>query len=81
MARDGAAMREVQLRLLKSLAMLAKAWPERYASVARKHAEEVMNHVTRAGHIQPDLGLLRSTFDTLFAGQLAKDEKTSTTRL
>ncbi|PWW08170.1 DUF2254 domain-containing protein [Mangrovibacter plantisponsor] len=80
-ARDGAAMREVQLRLLKSLAMLAKAWPERYASVARKHAEEVMNHVTRAGHIQPDLVLLRSTFDTLFAGQLAKDEKTSTTRL
>lgn len=65
-ARDGAATREIQLRLIKSLSLLAQAWPERYGAAAQRHVQEVMHHIERANYIDSDRKLLNETCQRLF---------------
>ncbi|EGM1627967.1 DUF2254 domain-containing protein [Salmonella enterica] len=43
-ARDGAALGEVRVKLVKSLGMLASSWPELYSESAQKHAKEALNY-------------------------------------
>ncbi|MCW1832670.1 DUF2254 domain-containing protein [Pantoea ananatis] len=53
-ARDGAAIKEVQLRLLKALGMLSVAWPDAYQAAALRHAHEAMAYLAREAIIQTD---------------------------
>lgn len=65
-ARDGAAMREIQLRLLKGLAMLSCAWPDVYATAANAHAREALQYIERANYIDSDKELILATYRKLF---------------
>ncbi|MGB9096675.1 DUF2254 domain-containing protein [Erwinia sp.] len=65
-ARDGAAMREIQIRLLKGLAMLSHARPEFYASTANAHAREALHYIERENHIDSDNKLILETYRNLF---------------
>jgi len=65
-ARDGAAIREVQIRLLKSLAMLAQGWPELFAEAARLHAEEALQYIERENYTLSDRQLIEKTYASLF---------------
>lgn len=65
-ARDGAAMREVQIRLLKGLAMLGGGWPEIYASTVDDHAREALQYIERANYIDSDNELMRAIYRELF---------------
>lgn len=65
-ARDGAALREIPLRLIKSLGLLAQAWPERYAAAAQRHVQEIMLYVGRENYIASDSRLLKETCQRLF---------------
>jgi len=65
-ARDGAAMREVQLRLLKGMAMLSQAWPDLYASAAGVHAREVLQYIEKASYISSDKARIMETYQKLF---------------
>ncbi len=65
-ARDGAALREIPLRLIKSLSLLAQGWPERYAAAAQRHVQEVMRYIERENYIESDRQLLKETCQRLF---------------
>lgn len=66
-ARDGAAMREVQIRLLKALAMLAEGWPEHYRNSATAHATEVLHYIERENYIPSDRRRIHELFHSLFS--------------
>ncbi len=65
-ARDGAALREIPLRLLKSLSLLAQGWPEHYATATHCHVQEVMLYIARENYIDSDRQLLKETCQRLF---------------
>lgn len=65
-ARDGAAMREIQLRLLKSLSMLSRGWPDKFAVAATVQASEVKERIECAQYIESDKQRLRKACSTLF---------------
>ncbi|WP_428943742.1 DUF2254 domain-containing protein [Pantoea sp. FN060301] len=65
-ARDGAAMREVQIRVVKSLAMLARGWPELYLRTATAHAEEALQYIERENYIDSDKRLISEIYGSLF---------------
>ncbi len=65
-ARDGAAIREVQVRLLKSLAMLARGWPELYGNAANLHAQEALAYIKRENYTESDMALIEKTYSSLF---------------
>ncbi len=62
-ARDGARLREVQIRLLKSLGMLSSSWPELYSESAKKHAKEALDYVIHSQPLNSDLRLLYRTYE------------------
>ncbi|HFT5408034.1 TPA: DUF2254 domain-containing protein, partial [Escherichia coli] len=68
-ARDGASMREIQIRVLKGLSMLSKGWPEIFAEAAHTLAFETLEHATHADHIDSDRYLIKSTYYNLFSGE------------
>lgn len=65
-ARDGAGMREIQIRVLKGLAMLSHARPELYASTANAHAREALHYIERENYIDSDNELILKTYRNLF---------------
>ena len=68
-ARDGASMREIQIRVLKGLSMLSKGWPGIFAEAAHTLAFETLEHATRADHIDSDRYLIKSIYYNLFSGK------------
>lgn len=68
-ARDGASMREIQIRVLKGLSMLSKGWPGIFAEAAQTLAFETLEHATRADHIDSDRYLIKSIYYNLFSGE------------
>ncbi|MER5006770.1 DUF2254 domain-containing protein, partial [Atlantibacter hermannii] len=68
-ARDGASMREIQIRVLKGLSMLSKGWPGIFAEAAQTLAFETLEHTTRADHIDSDIYLIKSIYYILFSGE------------
>ncbi|MDS7877044.1 DUF2254 domain-containing protein [Klebsiella pasteurii] len=72
-ARDGATLREVQIRLLKSLSMLANAWPDIYSESARKHAREALNYVEHSHPLHSDLRLLHELYADTWLNSSCKD--------
>ncbi len=68
-ARDGASMREIQIRVLKGLSMLSKGWPGIFAEAAHTLAFETLEHATRADHIDSDRYLIKSIYYNLFSGE------------
>ncbi|EIZ9878005.1 DUF2254 domain-containing protein, partial [Escherichia coli] len=68
-ARDGASMREIQIRVLKGLSMLSKGWPGIFAEAAQTLAFETLEHATRTGHIAHDEYLIKSIYYNLFSGE------------
>lgn len=65
-ARDGAAIREVQIRLLKSLAMLAQGWPALYAGAVKRHTEEALQYIERENYTLADRERIEKTYAALF---------------
>ncbi|MEL2239999.1 DUF2254 domain-containing protein [Leclercia adecarboxylata] len=65
-ARDGAAMREIQLRVLKSLSMLSCGWPERFGSAAAGMVEEMKERIEITPFIASDKQRLRAACHALF---------------
>lgn len=65
-ARDGAAMREIQLRVLKSLSMLSRGWPAEFGFAASTLAGEVKEHIESAGYIDSDKRRLQAACAALF---------------
>lgn len=65
-ARDGAAMREVEIKVLKALALLADGWPERYGETARQHAAEALQYIERAGYVAADRRRILNLHHSLF---------------
>lgn len=68
-ARNGASMREIQIRVLKGLSMLSKGWPGMFAEAAHILASETLEHATRTGHIAHDEYLIKSIYYNLFSGE------------
>lgn len=68
-ARDGASMREIQIRVLKGLAMLSTGWPGMFAEAANSLALETLEYVNRAEHIESDKHLIKSIYYNLFRGE------------
>ena len=68
-ARDGASMREIQIRVLKGLSMLSKGWPGIFSEAAHNLAFETLEHATRTGHIAHDEYLIKSIYYNLFSGE------------
>lgn len=68
-SRDGASMREIQIRVLKGLSMLSKGWPGIFAEAAQTLAFETLEHATRADHIDSDRYLIKSIYYNLFSGE------------
>lgn len=68
-ARDGASMREIQIRVLKGLSMLSTGWPGIFAEAAHTLAFETLEHTTRADHIDSDRYLIKSIYYNLFYGE------------
>ncbi|MHA1028229.1 DUF2254 domain-containing protein [Enterobacter asburiae] len=65
-ARDGASMREIQIRVLKGLSMLSMGWPGIFAEAAHTLAFETLEHATRADHIDSDRCLIKAIYYNLF---------------
>ncbi|WP_330992629.1 DUF2254 domain-containing protein [Pluralibacter gergoviae] len=65
-ARDGAAVREVEIKVLKALAMLADGWPDRYGETARQHAAEALQYIERAGYVAADRRRILNLHHSLF---------------
>lgn len=65
-ARDGAAMREIQLRVLKSLSMLSRGWPAEFGLAASTLAGEVKEHIESAHYIDSDKRRLQAACTALF---------------
>ena len=61
-ARDGASMREIQIRVLKGLSMLSTGWPEMFADAAHTLAIETLEHANRADHIDSDREFIKSIY-------------------
>jgi len=68
-ARDGASMREIQIRVLKGLSMLSTGWPGMFAEAANSLALETLEYVNRAEHIESDKHLIKSIYYNLFRGE------------
>ncbi|MEH2722098.1 DUF2254 domain-containing protein, partial [Klebsiella pneumoniae] len=68
-ARDGAGMREIQIRVLKGLSMLSKGWPGIFSEAAHNLAFETLEHAIRADHIDSDRCLIKSIYYNLFSGE------------
>ncbi|NDJ58514.1 DUF2254 domain-containing protein [Enterobacteriaceae bacterium 4M9] len=65
-ARDGAALREISLRLIKSLSLLEQGWPQLYATAAQRHVQEIMCYIEQENYIDSDRQLLKQTCQRLF---------------
>lgn len=64
-ARDGAAMVEVQLRLVATLAALADWWPDLYRAAAREHARRIVDRSQTAMELAEDRADLRRAASAL----------------
>lgn len=65
-ARDGAGMREIPIRLLKSLAMLSQAWPDLFEKAAAGHAREALEYIERANYTASDKARILALYHSLF---------------
>ncbi|WP_246658489.1 DUF2254 domain-containing protein [Mesorhizobium sp. GR13] len=59
-ARDGAALVEIQLRLQKALVALARIGEERYRANAIRHSREAIVRASKTGMIESDLALIEA---------------------
>lgn len=75
--RDSAAIREVQIRLLKSLSMLDKGWPELYAKTARTYAERSMQYTRRVDYIDADRAMINNVYAQLFSDSTGLEKATT----
>lgn len=66
-ARDGAGMSEIQMRVLKGLSMLKRGWPDEFGNAAHALACETLEYVNRAAHIHSDKVRIQSVYDSLFS--------------
>lgn len=66
-ARDGAGMSEIQMRVLKGLSMLKRGWPDEFGNAANALACETLEYVNRAAHIDSDKVRIQSVYDSLFS--------------
>ena len=66
-ARDAAGVKEVLIRLLKSLAMLAQSWPDYYAQPAYRQAQDVMAFAATQNLIASDAARIRETYQQTFS--------------
>lgn len=73
-ARDGASMREIQIRVLKGLSMLSTGWPEMFADAAHTLAIETLEHANRADHIDSDREFIKSIYFDLFFDENANKQ-------
>lgn len=64
-ARDGASMVEVQLRLVATLAALADWWPDLYRAAAREHARRIVDRSQTAMELAEDRADLRRAASAL----------------
>ncbi len=65
-ARDGASIREVQIRLLKALSMLARGWPEIFSSSAKIHGLESLAYFEKQQPIGSDKEKISQLWRQLF---------------
>lgn len=65
--RDGANLREVQIRLLKALSMLNLGWPEEFAITAKNIAGEIKEYSECSNIIESDKIRILSVYNTLFS--------------
>ena len=73
-SRDGAAVREVEIKVLKALAMLANGWPALYEQAAQAHAAELLHYIERADYIPGDSQRIHHLHRALFS-RAPRDEK------
>ena len=73
-ARDGASMREIQIRVLKGLSMLSKGWPGVFSEAAHNLAFETLEHANRADHIDSDREFIKSIYFDLFFDENANKQ-------
>jgi len=65
-ARDGAAMREIPIRLIKGLSMLSHGWPEEFATAARVLACEVREYIEKENYTASDKERVLAVYFNLF---------------
>ncbi|MEH0834724.1 DUF2254 domain-containing protein [Pectobacterium cacticida] len=65
-ARDGAAIREISLRLFKGLAMLSHGWPDEFSTATNMLAREALEYVDRADYSDSDKERILTLYRTLF---------------
>ncbi|MGV8959586.1 MAG: DUF2254 domain-containing protein [Stenotrophomonas sp.] len=61
-ARDGAALLEVQLRLQKALLALAQVDPDRFAAAALRHSRQALTRANATLQLEQEKQLLRAVF-------------------
>jgi len=76
-ARDGAALVEIQLRLQKALAILARADPARFGAAARRHAGLALARAERALVLETEKQLVRQAAAGLTGAAAAGTEPLS----
>ncbi|MFT4427456.1 DUF2254 domain-containing protein [Enterobacter hormaechei] len=65
-ARDGAGMREIHIKILKGLSMLSTGWPKDFSNATHKLALEKLEYANSADHINSDKFLIKSIYSELF---------------
>lgn len=69
-ARDGASLIEIILRLVKALHMLAKLAPERYLRPAQRQARIVLAYAKHGLHLEEEIAQVQGLVDQLLEEQL-----------
>jgi len=72
-ARDGAGLVEVQIRLQKGLATLAAVDPQLFGKAARKMSKEALDRASRAMTLEGDIALVRAAASRVGIEQPAAD--------